>query len=160
VSTELEVRFTVFLLALLFVAPFAAGMVVFASPLMGEAPDKWRPIAALASLPDDDVPREFPYYRQHRDVWNRHPDQLAGYVFLRRSPDSDKVCALSATHHATYKVPLRFDRERGVFESVCWLDHTYSLTGKYLGMTPDRNDLARYDARVVDGYIWVASLGD
>jgi hypothetical protein len=159
VSTELEGRFAVFLLAVLLVAPFSIGMLVFADPIIGETPAKWRPIAPLASLPGDDVPHQFPYYRPHRDAWIRYPDQLAGYVFLRRSPDNNEVVALSATHHPVYKVPLRFDRQRRSFESVCWLDHSYSLTGKYLGTIPDRQDLAQYEVRVIDGYVWVAGLG-
>jgi hypothetical protein len=149
------------IIAILLLAPFAIGVYVFAAPVIGETTtdDAWRPIAPLASLPDDCTPRRFPWFRQDRDAWIRHPDRLAGAVFLRRVPGSDEVLALSATHHATHKVPLRYNRERGVYESACWLDHTYSPAGRYLGTTPDAEDLARYDVRVVGGYVCVAGLG-
>jgi len=55
------------------------------------------PVTDLASVPDDGQPRRFPVVADRVDAWTGFASEPIGAVYLRRTPGSDTVEALSAT---------------------------------------------------------------
>jgi len=55
------------------------------------------PVTDLASVPDDGIPRRFPVVADRVDAWTGFAAEPIGAVYLRRTPGSATVEALSAT---------------------------------------------------------------
>lgn len=79
--------------------PLVAGVAVFLDPLRRSAQGgQVIRVAALAALPADGEPRQFPVIVESRDdAWSRFHHEPVGAVFLRRMPGKDTVQAINAT---------------------------------------------------------------
>ena len=78
--------------------PLAAGLWAFLDPLgRRSAAARFVPVAELAAIPPDGVPRRFPVVTDRKDAWTGYAAEPVGAVWLRREPGSDAVQALSAT---------------------------------------------------------------
>ena len=78
--------------------PLAAGLWAFLHPLgRRSAAARFVPVAELAAIPPDGVPRRFPVVTDRKDAWTGYAAEPVGGVWLRREPGSDVVQALSAT---------------------------------------------------------------
>lgn len=84
--------------ALCLIIPGGAALRVFLAPL-------WRrglhasfvPVATLAAVPADGVPRMFKIVADRTDAWNRYPREPIGTVFLRRTAEKpNEVVAFNA----------------------------------------------------------------
>jgi Rieske Fe-S protein len=73
--------------ALAALTPVAAGLAVLLDPLRrrGQGDGSWLPVASLAALPNDKVPRKFAVSADRTDAWNKYPDVPVGAVYLRRT---------------------------------------------------------------------------
>ena len=79
-------------------APLGAGVWAFLDPLRRKsAAATFRPVAELAAVPADGVPRRFAVVADRVDAWTGFAAEPVGAVYLRREPGSDTVQALSAT---------------------------------------------------------------
>ena len=78
--------------------PLAAGLWAFVHPLgRRSAAARFVPVADLAAIPADGVPRRFPVVTDRMDAWTGYAAEPVGAVWLRREAGSDVVQALSAT---------------------------------------------------------------
>lgn len=78
--------------------PLAAGLWAFLHPLgRRSAAARFVPVADLAAIPADGVPRRFTVVTDRKDAWTGYAAEPVGAVWLRREPGSDVVQALSAT---------------------------------------------------------------
>jgi menaquinol-cytochrome c reductase iron-sulfur subunit len=78
--------------------PLAAGLWAFLDPLgRRSAAARFVPVADLAAIPADGVPRRFPVVTDRKDAWTGYAAEPVGGVWLRRQAGSDVVEALSAT---------------------------------------------------------------
>ena len=78
--------------------PLAAGLWAFFHPLgRRSAAARFVPVADLAAIPADGVPRRFPVVTDRMDAWTGYAAEPVGAVWLRREAGSDVVQALSAT---------------------------------------------------------------
>ncbi len=98
--------------------PLVSGMIVFLDPLRrGGGLGRLIPVAPLAGVPDDGVPREFPVVAERVDAWNRSIEPI-GAVYLRRAPGETKVECLTATcpHAGCF---VSYDGQTGTFKCPC-----------------------------------------
>jgi len=134
------------------IAPFAAGLVMFLDPLLkrktsgeaaGSAARQPRRVASLAALPADGTPVQVPVIADLTDAWNREPNQPVGAVYLRREGDKVK-CFNAICPHAGCFVAYAADRK--VFQCPC---HTssFQLDGQRIMPSPSPRDM---DALKVD----------
>jgi menaquinol-cytochrome c reductase iron-sulfur subunit len=84
--------------ALCVVIPGGAALRVFLAPLWRRGGDAaFVPVATLAALPADGVPRMFKIVADRTDAWNRYPQEPIGTVFLRRTAEKpNEVIAFNA----------------------------------------------------------------
>ncbi|MCL6505247.1 MAG: Rieske 2Fe-2S domain-containing protein [Pirellulales bacterium] len=140
---------------LITLVPGAAGLLAFLDPLFrrgGRA--RQVPVAPLAAIPDDGVPRQFPVVADRQDAWNSFPAQPIGAVFLRRTPGSEEVLALNATcPHAGCMVAYQPAAES--FRCPC---HTsrFKADGTRILPCVSPRDLDRLECEVRDGVVWVS----
>lgn len=134
------------------VFPFIVGLLNFANPLRtrkgtgaSHEPGRSVRIGALAALPDDGQPRQFPVIADRQDAWTRHPNEAIGAVYLRRLPGSEKVAALNATcpHAGCFVV---FNRAGDMYRCPCH-GSVWSVDGR-LTSGPSPRDLDQLDADV------------
>jgi len=79
-------------------APVGAGVWAFLDPLRRRsAAAAFRPVADLAAIPADGVPRRFAVVADRIDAWTGFAAEPIGAVYLRREQGGDTVEALSAT---------------------------------------------------------------
>lgn len=139
---------------LIMLVPGAAGLVAFLDPLFrrgGRAREV--PVASLAAVPDDGVPRQFPVIADRQDAWNHFPAQPIGAVFLRRLPGTEQVQALNATcPHAGCMVAYQPAAES--FRCPC---HTsrFKPDGSRILPCVSPRDLDSLETEVRDGVVWV-----
>lgn len=80
--------------AIVTVVPAAAGLIVLLDPLKRKGRSGTADgadfvyVTALAALPADGVPRQFPIVKNRKDAWTTHPQVPVGAVFLLRHADS------------------------------------------------------------------------
>jgi len=106
--------------ALVALVPGVAGLLVFLDPLFRRRglEVKLVPVAGLAAVPADGIPRRFTLVAARRDAWNTHPSQPVGAVYLRRDPGSGALQALNALcPHAGCFVD--YTESAGVFRCPC-----------------------------------------
>lgn len=78
--------------------PVGAGLWAFLDPLRRRGPAaRLIPVAELASIPADGVPRRFAVVADRKDGWTGFAAEPIGAVWLRREAGGDAVQALSAT---------------------------------------------------------------
>ena len=132
--------------------PFVVGWLNFINPLRrrtgagaGNKPGRSVRIGALAALPDDGQPRQFPVIADRQDAWTRHRNGAIGAVYLRRPPGSDNVEAFNATcpHAGCFVV---FDRTGDVYHCPCH-NSVWSVDGQ-LTSGPSPRDLDQLDAEL------------
>jgi len=85
--------------AVAILAPLGAGVYSFFAPLTRKKNDgdvKMIPIASLAEVPPDGVPRRFVVIDEREDAWSRYPPAPIGAVFLRRTSEEEPPRAVSA----------------------------------------------------------------
>lgn len=132
--------------------PFVVGLLNFANPLRtrkgpgaNDKPGRSVRIGALAALPDDGQPRQFPVIADRQDAWTRHPNEAIGAVYLRRLKGSENVEAFNATcpHAGCFVV---FNRARDLYHCPCH-NSVWSVAGQ-LTSGPSPRDLDKLDAEV------------
>src|SRR5690349_13003942 len=100
---------TTYTLAFLFVSLISAPSIAFLTDGARQPPESsWLRVVDLGSLPGDGQPMRFPILEPRRDAWNRLPDKLLGYVFLRRLPGCGQISALRA-YHGSFRIPVIYD---------------------------------------------------
>lgn len=139
--------------ALVGLFPLVVGLLTFANPLRtrkgsgaSDKPGRSVRIGALAALPDDGEPRQFPVIADRQDAWTRHRNEAIGAVYLRRLPGSQNVEAFNTTcpHAGCFVV---FNRARDMFHCPCH-NSVWSVDGR-LTSGPSPRDLDQLDAEVI-----------
>ncbi len=137
-----------------FLAPVWSGIRVALDPLgrTREDPDLV-PVASLAALPADGVPRKFRILADKVDAWNTHVNVPVGAVYLRRTGDSVEALNVVCPHAGCF-VNLSPDRSR--FVCPCHKS-SFSLDGAVNDpASPSPRDMDALDVEVRDGdQIWV-----
>jgi len=84
-----------------FVAGSAAtGAAFLFSPATTPDASPWVRVIDLASLPADGRPQRYGLSVEQRDAWTRLPDRFLGFVYLRRTRDSQGVIALRGSRRS------------------------------------------------------------
>jgi menaquinol-cytochrome c reductase iron-sulfur subunit len=149
-------------------APLAAGLRMFASPLLPRAGDKggdssregkgkkpFLRVASLDSIPNDGTPVQVPVIADLVDAWNKLPHQPIGAVYLRKAADGTVACFNAICPHAGCFVG--FAAERKVFQCPC---HTsaFTLEGTAIQPSPSPRDMDALEVdrqRLDQGEVWV-----
>ncbi|MFT5523597.1 MAG: hypothetical protein ACI9G1_002656 [Pirellulaceae bacterium] len=139
----------------LFAIPVCAGVIVFLSPLRGEINLNWDRLAPLSSLPADGIPIRIRHCVSRTDAWTRDSARFVDFVYVRRLPETDTVTVLAATHQSILKIPVEFNATTSVYESMCW-NVRFDLFGQCLGSDVRFEDMRKLEAKVVDGFVYVA----
>ena len=139
---------------LAFLAPVWSGFRVVLDPLRRTQPDPdLVPIARLAALPADGVPRKFQVLADRVDAWNTHSNMPVGAVYLRRTGNSLEALNVICPHAGCF-VNLAPDRTRFVcpcHKSSFDLDGTVNDPS-----SPSPRDMDALDIEVRNGdEIWV-----
>jgi len=127
--------------------PCGAGLFAFLDPLRrrGEA-STFRPVADLAAIPDDGLPRQFSVIADRVDAWTGFAAEPIGAVYLRREKGSREVEALSATcPHAGCFVDL--DKGSRCFRCPCH-NSTFTLDGGIVDPSPSPRAMDALECRV------------
>jgi menaquinol-cytochrome c reductase iron-sulfur subunit len=82
--------------AIAVLAPLAAGVASFLTPLFRRSKSARVRVALLEQVPADGVPRSFPVLADRVDAWNRYPQQRIGAVYLVRKEGEEKPTAFTA----------------------------------------------------------------
>lgn len=139
---------------LISLVPAAAGLVAFLDPLFRRGRGAREvPVAPVAAVPDDGVPRQFPVIADRQDAWNYFPAQPIGAVFLRRIPGTEQVQALNATcPHAGCMVA--YQPAADSFRCPCHSSRFKPDGSRILPCVSPR-DLDSLETEVRDGVVWV-----
>ncbi len=129
------------------VVPLAAGVWAFLDPLRRKAGAAvFRPVADLAAIPADGVPRRFAVVADRVDAWTGFAAEPVGAVYLRRRAESDAVEALSATcPHAGCFVEL--EPTGRCFRCPCH-NSSFTLDGAIVAPSPSPRAMDGLDCRV------------
>jgi Rieske Fe-S protein len=129
--------------------PFAAGVWAFLDPLRrGGAAATFIPVADLAAVPDDGVPRQYPVVTDRVDAWTGFAAEPVGAVYLRREQGSREVQALSATcPHAGCFVEMESTGRS--FRCPCH-NSCFSLDGGIVNPSPSPRGMDSLECRVGD----------
>lgn len=101
---------------LITIVPGLAGLVVLLDPLKRRTVQQGEiPVAPLASLPADGIPRRFSVLMDKQDAWNLYRNIPVGAVFLRRTPDNRITALNAACPHAGCSVSFVKDKQ----EFIC-----------------------------------------
>ena len=129
--------------------PVAAGVWAFLDPLRrGSAAATFIPVADLAAVPDDGVPRQYPVVTDRVDAWTGFAAEPVGAVYLRREPGSQEVQALSATcPHAGCFVEM--ESTGRCFRCPCH-NSSFTLDGGIVNPSPSPRRMDSLECRVGD----------
>jgi len=141
--------------------PLASGLAVFWDPVrrgrrQGQAGEpRFLPIATVAAVPDDGVPRQFPVIADVSNAWTRAPESRIGAVYLRRKPGASTVEAFSAIcpHAGCF---VAYTPGDNAYHCPC---HTSAFTvdGQVIAPSPSPRGLDTLETKVTDrGEILVA----
>ena len=136
-------------------APVGAGLWAFLDPLRRKsAAAAFRPVADLAAIPDDGVPRRFAVIADRVDAWTGFAAEPVGAVYLRRDKGSDVVQALSATcPHAGCFVEI--ESTARCFRCPCH-NSSFTLEGGIVDPSPSPRPMDGLECRVAaDGTVEV-----
>jgi hypothetical protein len=125
-------------LAPVFAGPVAVGFAFLIGPPSSSARPEWAPVARLETMPADRLPQKVPIVVPQFDAWSRMPDEVSGYIFLRRLEGRPQVLALRATTHEG--CPVEFNAESRAFEDLCW-NGLWDINGHRLHSIPEWGDL-------------------
>ena len=130
--------------------PLAAGLWAFVHPLgRRSAAARFVPVADLAAIPADGVPRRFPVVTDRKDAWTGYAAEPVGAVWLRREPGSDVVQALSATcPHAGCAVEMAAGGT--CFRCPCH-NSEFTFGGSIVEPSPSPRPMDELDCRVEKG---------
>jgi len=127
--------------------PVVAGLWAFLDPLRrtrGAA--SFLPVADLAAIPDDGVPRQFPVIADRVDAWTGFAAEPVGAVYLRRAEGSREVQALSATcPHAGCFIDL--EKAGRCFRCPCH-NSSFTLDGGIVAPSPSPRAMDELECRV------------
>jgi menaquinol-cytochrome c reductase iron-sulfur subunit len=127
--------------------PVGAGVWAFLAPLgrRGSA-STFLPVADLAAVPDDGLPRQYPVITDRIDAWTGYAAEPVGAVYLRRERGSRDVEALSATcPHAGCFVEIEADGR--CFRCPCH-NSTFTLDGGIVAPSPSPRGMDTLECRV------------
>jgi Rieske Fe-S protein len=129
--------------------PVAAGVWAFLDPLRrGSAAATFIPVADLAAVPDDGVPRQYPVVTDRVDAWTGFAAEPVGAVYLRREQGSREVQALSATcPHAGCFVEM--ESTGRCFRCPCH-NSSFTLDGGIVNPSPSPRRMDSLECRVGD----------
>lgn len=130
----------------------AAGIAAVCTPAHRSNPPEWVPIAALHSVSVASGVQKIPVAVSRTDAWFRGPDEVIGYVFVKRSGNRERI-AFRATYHLGSS--LEFDEKANEFFSLCWNDVRFDAEGRRLHSIYDWGDLRRVRTDVVDDVAYV-----
>jgi len=127
--------------------PLAAGAWVFLDPLRRKSTTAtFRPVADLAAVPADGVPRRFAVVADRVDAWTGFTAEPVGAVYLRREAGADAVQALSATcPHAGCFVEI--DPAGRCFRCPCH-NSSFTLDGAIVAPSPSPRPMDSLECRV------------
>lgn len=127
--------------------PVAAGLWAFLDPLRRSGGTAtFLPVADLAAIPDDGLPRQFPVLADRVDAWTGFASEPVGAVYLRRERGSRDVRALSATcPHAGCFVDL--EKGGGCFRCPCH-NSSFTLDGGIVAPSPSPRSMDELECRV------------
>ena len=104
------------------------------------------PVADLAAIPDDGVPRQFPVIADRVDAWTGFASEPVGAVYLSRPQGSREVRALSATcPHAGCFVDL--EKATQCFRCPCH-NSSFTLDGSIVNPSPSPRAMDELECRV------------
>ncbi len=110
------------------------------------------PVAKLAALPDDGVPRRFQVVQDRVDAWNTHRQLPVGAVYLRREGDSIEALNVVCPHAGCF-VNVAADRSR--FVCPCH-QSSFDLHGAVNDpSSPSPRDMDALEVELRDDEIWV-----
>lgn len=132
------------------VVPAGAGLWVLLDPLRRKsAAAAFLPVADLAAIPDDGVPRQFPVITDRIDAWTGFAAEPVGAVYLVRDKGADAVRALSATcPHAGCFVEI--ESARHCFRCPCH-NSAFTLDGGIVAPSPSPRPMDELECRVAAG---------
>ncbi len=116
------------------IIPGASGLAVFLDPLRRKGKDaSFLPVAPLAAVPDDGLPRQFPVVAEHVDAWTQSK-QPVGAVYLRRLPGQEQPECLSATcpHAGCF---VAYDKPTDTFKCPCH-NSSFAVDGAIIDPSP------------------------
>jgi Rieske Fe-S protein len=127
--------------------PVGAGLWAFLDPLRrttGAA--TFLPVADLAAIPDDGVPRQYPVITDRTDAWTGFAAEPVGGVYLRREKGSKEVQALSATcpHAGCF---IEMESSGRCFRCPCH-NSTFTLDGGIVAPSPSPRAMDALECRV------------
>jgi Rieske Fe-S protein len=114
--------------------PAASGLAVFLDPLRKRSKDSaFLPVAPLAAVPDDGIPRQFPVIAERVDAWNQSVQPI-GAVYLRRLPGQTTPECLSATcpHAGCF---VAYDGATNTFKCPCH-NSSFAIDGAIIEPSP------------------------
>ena len=138
---------------LAFLAPLWSGVRLALEPLGRSRPDAdLVPVAKLAAIPDDGVPRRFRVVKDRVDAWSTHRQLPVGAVYLRRSGDSVEALNVVCPHAGCF-VNVSADRSR--FVCPCHKS-SFDLSGAVNDpASPSPRDMDALDVEVRGDEVWV-----
>jgi len=135
-------------------APVWSGLRVVFDPLRRASSDPALvPVARLAAIPADGVPRKFRVTADRIDAWNTQRNMPVGAVYLRRTEDSLQAFNVICPHAGCF-VNLASDRSR--FVCPCHKS-SFNLEGAVDDpASPSPRDMDTLDVEIRNGdQIWV-----
>ena len=129
--------------------PLGAGLWAFLDPLRRKAATAtFLPVADLAAIPDDGLPRQYPVITDRTDAWTGFAAEPVGAVYLRREKGSGEVQALSATcPHAGCFVEM--EPQERCFRCPCH-NSRFTLDGGIVAPSPSPRAMDSLECRVGD----------
>ncbi len=139
--------------ALALLAPLWSGIRVALAPLGRAREDAAMvPVAKLAAIPDDGVPRRFRVVKDRVDAWNTHRRLPVGAVYLRRMGDSVEALNVVCPHAGCF-VNVAADRSR--FVCPCHKS-SFDLSGAVNDpASPSPRDMDPLDVEIRGDEVWV-----
>ncbi|MGI9178029.1 MAG: ubiquinol-cytochrome c reductase iron-sulfur subunit [Pirellulales bacterium] len=127
--------------------PVAAGVWTFLDPLGRRGTNAtFLPVADLAAIPDDGVPRQYPVITDRTDAWTGFAAEPVGAVYLRREKGATEVQALSATcPHAGCFVEM--EPTGRCFRCPCH-NSTFAVDGSIVAPSPSPRPMDALDCRI------------
>src|SRR5262245_45112879 len=157
VTTNIKASIAITIMVAVLAVPIAAGVACcVVGPLARSSRPKWVAVTTLETLPIDGTPRKFPIIVTQSDAWCHLPDEVIGYVYLRRVETPTKVQALRTTNHAGCLV--EFNSASRLFEDPCWKGR-WDIDGQRLHSVPEWKDLRKVRT-AVDGEVVAINLSD
>ncbi len=114
--------------------PAVSGLAVFLDPLRRKSKDAaFLPVAPLAAVPDDGIPRQFPVIAERVDAWNESTQPI-GAIYLRRMPGETTPQCLTATcpHAGCF---VAYDAPTDTFKCPCH-NSSFAVDGAIIEPSP------------------------